>query len=373
MRTQHHKIAKWRVLALLPVLALTLALFSAAGVAAQAEPGATPTSTPTVPATMPPQSQEPEEFPFIEEEFDSSLLDTPASITETLELAIADYQQRYPDAESALAAIEKDFFPLKRIFVRFIPSLQRAPLQQNPPTVTPTPRPDEPRKRADLWVAIWPEPSIRVGRDMELTYEIRLYNDGEAEAQRTVVELPYDNRLIKPIGSRLDRNAGDWVSAVTSNQVTITFGRVDTGKHRSGFVTFKVARDAVNNTVISMRPAYEFSDAHGTRERIANWAPVLVGGGNDTAAYVWLIVNPAAGNSGMLRSFYSNRFAPGERVSAWLNTPNGVLALNRSTTADAQGQVWFDYRPQMLARGTYQMVLYGNQSRLTGVVTFVVN
>ena len=360
----HQLHGRFAVLLFFILLAL---LVSAAQVGAQAIDPASPAVYTTPTATS---SADAELLPNFEPD---AAQGATRSFSETLQFALDSYEQRSFDIDALLVGIEKSMLVPKRTYALFVPAVRNSPREHQQVQPTPTPRPEEPTRRADVWVTLWPEPSIRVGRDRELRYEIRLYNDGRAEAQQVVVELPYDSRLIKPIYSSLDGKAGDWVSAVTKDRVVVTFGRLDTNKSRSGYITFRVAADPADGTIISMRPVFRYTDAVGTRARDGNWAPVLVGGGNDTAAYVWMSVNPVQAAAGINRNFFSNRFAPNERVSAWLNTPNGVQALNRSTTADGQGQIWFDHRPQTLPRGTYQMVLYGNQSRLTGVVSFVVN
>lgn len=49
-----------------------------------------------------------------------------------------------------------------------------------------------------------------------------------------------------------------------------------------------------------------------------------------------------------------------------------VRPLSVRGTADQMGRVWFSYKPADLTPGTYQLVAYGNRSKLTGVVSFIV-
>lgn len=249
------------------------------------------------------------------------------------------------------------------------------PLERGQQVVTPTPTqaPVTPLANpADVTVAIWPEPSIRVARNGTLTYELRLFNDGSGDARTTRVSLPFDPRQLTVVSSRLDRGAGDWVSEVRSDRVVVTFGELDARSRRSGFVTFRVAAGLTDNTVLSMRPSFRVTDGRGTREESGNWAPVLAGGGNDSGGYVWMIVQPVDGRVGELRTFFTNRFAPGETVTTWLNTPQGVRELSVRAQANTQGHTWLEYRPSGLVPGVYQLVAYGNQSRLTGVASFIV-
>lgn len=235
------------------------------------------------------------------------------------------------------------------------------------------PPPDDPQpKGANVSVAVWPTPSIRVARGAILSYEIRLYNDGEGGADGVQLTMPFDPAQLTLVGSDLDRGAGDWVSAVRQREVVVSFGRLAERRQRVGYLYFRVGGQLPDNTVIGLRPAYRWSDARGTSERSANWAPVLAGGASDDGRYVWTIVQPVTGAATELRTFYSNRFAPGETVTAWLNAPSGVIALDLIGAADASGQVWLAYRPSRLAPASYQLVVYGTRSRLVGVATFIV-
>ncbi len=238
-----------------------------------------------------------------------------------------------------------------------------------PPGATPAPEPPPP---ASVTAVLWPEPSIRAGRGATIAYEFRVYNDGRGDAGRTTITLPYNRNHVLPIGSRLDRSEGDWVSELTSSRLTVTFGKLGNGKMRSGIVYFQVNSGLPDNTVIDMRPEFTWSDERSGGSGRGNWAPVLVGGGNDTAAFVWLIVDPASAPASVSRTFFSDRFVPGEHVVTWLNTPGGVVGLPVANAADPSGRVWLTYRPDGLARGTYQLVAHGTRSRLTGVVSFVV-
>ncbi len=243
-----------------------------------------------------------------------------------------------------------------------------------PPRIVlpPEPTPVPPPPGADVTAVTWPEPSIRVGRGMTLTYEIRVYNDGKGDARSTTVVIPYNRNHILPIASRFDRSAGDWVSELTPTQLTVAFGRLGGGKMRSGFIDFKVNNTLAANTAIEMRSTFRWSDDDRGGDGRSNWAPVLVGGGNDTAPFVWLIVEPIRGTANTTRTFFSDRFVPGENVVTWLNTPRGVKPLDIASAADPSGRAWLTYRPSDLTPGTYQIVAHGTRSRLTGVVSFVV-
>jgi hypothetical protein len=99
---------------------------------------------------------------------------------------------------------------------------------------------------------------------------------------------------------------------------------------------------------------------------------VLVGSGNDSAPYVWLKIDPASGPPATSYQVISNRYAPGEGVVTWLNTPGGVKPFGPRATADGRGNIVLTFSSASLPRGTYQLVVYGTRSELTGVITFSV-
>ncbi|GAB4425818.1 MAG: hypothetical protein OHK0015_06160 [Chloroflexi bacterium OHK40] len=276
-------------------------------------------------------------------------------------------------SDAQLAATYRIYLPLLR---------RRAELGQQPPTptpvtptpvtptpVTPTPQPGE---GADVAVTIWPKPSIWVARGALLEYEIRLHNTGKGAARETKVVFPYNRSQVTLVSSSLDSRAGDWVSAIDQQSFTVTFGNLAEGARRTGKVVVRVASGLAHQTLLDVRASYTWRDGVDGGGQRANWTPVLVGSGPSDAPYIWVQVSPDRGAAGTRHRFYTNRLLPGEAVSTWLNTPQGVRPLTLRGTADADGAVTLDYRSSGLARGTYQLVLYGQRSGLTGVATFIV-
>jgi hypothetical protein len=218
-------------------------------------------------------------------------------------------------------------------------------------------------------VTLWPAPSIRVARDGALAYEIRIRNYGDGDAEAIRVRLPYNERQLTVTGSKFN-DPDDWVSELKDDHVTVTFGRLRSDKSRTATIFFRVNRALPDNTVLSMRAAHTWSDERRDGHGSSNWAPVLVGGGNDSAPWVWVQVDPFAGKAGTTHHFFSDRFIPGEGVVTWLNTPDGVKPLDLRGIADPMGRVWIDLKSSGLRPASYQIVLYGMRSNLTGVASF---
>lgn len=227
---------------------------------------------------------------------------------------------------------------------------------------------------ADVAVTIWPAPSIRVARRGTLAYEIRLANYGNGEAASIRVNLPYNQNQFTLVNARFKSGSGDWVSSTKNNQITITFGRLKKGERRTGTIYLQVKDNLPNDTVISMRAKFDWSDGRSGGKGSSNWAPVLVGSSNDTSAnqWVWLSVDPVRGRVGTTHRFFTDRFIPNEGIITWLNTPNGVKPLDLRATADSDGRVWLNFSSSGRTPGTYQLVVYGARSNLTAVGTFIV-
>lgn len=238
-----------------------------------------------------------------------------------------------------------------------------------PPTATPTSRP--PGERADVSVTLWPAPSIRIARDGTIAYEVRVKNYGGGAAGSTWVKLPYNRQQMIPSGSRFSKQ-GDWVSEVTDTSVTLSFGPVAPGEYRVGTLFMRINGTLANNTVLHMRAAYGWGDGRGNGSGTTNWTPLLVGSSSDSAAWVWLTVDPVSGSVGTTHQFFTDRFIPGEGIITWLNTPSGVKPLDLRGTADSMGRITMPFRSTGLAPGTYSLVLYGARSNLTAVATFYV-
>jgi hypothetical protein len=277
---------------------------------------------------------------------------------------LAIYEQRMAGAATAIGPL---LVPNSGTLI-YLPAIRVARPSPPAPTPTPTPRPS---KRADMTLTIWPSPSIIVARGATLAYELRVRNCGEGPAHGARVTLPYTWEQLTPIDSRFS-DTGDWVSEVADDYVDVNFGPFAAGEARTGTIVFRVSNWLPDRTVISMRATYEWSDNRNGGGWRSNWAPVLIGGGNESAPWVWLAVDPLGGFPGTTHHFFTDRFIPSEQIYTWLNTPDGVKPLSLRGEADLMGRVWIDVESSGLRPGSYQLVLYGGRSRLTAVATFIV-
>lgn len=297
--------------------------------------------------------------------------------------ALAEYAAN-DEAVAALADVPHEAFMLASRLL-YLPQVvtrggQPIPPDQQNPTPTPEPRPD---RAADVAVTVRANPSIFVRPGDLITYRFTLHNYGNGTASETKVYAPVNRQQITPISTSLDSKAGDWLSENSQERFVVTFGPLAKGATRSGTVTVRVASglpirpsDPVR---IDMRARYTWRDGNDGGDRRTNWAPVLVGSGPVHADFVWVRVTPDRAPAGTTHVFYSNRFLPGETVSAWVNVSRGaggVRALNVRGTANSLGEIELRVRSTDtdpdLPRGTHQIVLAGQRSGLQGVVDFIV-
>lgn len=312
---------------------------------------------------------------------EAALLAAPLSEEEVV-LAALDSYAADPEAAAALADIPEESM-LLATRLTYLPQLpgREVPVGggQNPaPTPTPTPSPE---RSADVAVTVRARPSILVRPGDVITYTFTLRNTGDAQANETKVTMPFDPAQVTPISTVLSSRSGDWLSELRSDRYTVTFGPLGKGAERSGVVVRVNAGLPVrpaDPVVIDARARYTWRDGGGG-ERRTNWAPVVVGAGSTHGDFVWVRVTPDRAPAGATHVFFSNRFLPGERVSAWVNVhrgAGGVRALNLVGTANALGEVELrlrstDPNPD-LPVGTHQIVLAGQRSGLQGVADFTV-
>lgn len=318
--------------------------------------------------------------PNYEPEASAQLQAAPQSEAEAVAAALAAYAAD-DEAAATLADLPPEALLLTGSRV-YLPLVQRGvepPLDpgQEP---TPTPRPD---RAADVAVTVRARPSILVRPGELITFTFTLRNLGSAEASETRVSVPISGQQVAPAYTSLSSRAGDWLSENSRDRYTVTFGPLAKGAERSGQVVVRVNAGlpvrATNPVVIETRARYTWRDGSNGGERRSNWAPVVVGSGAVHGDFVWVRVSPDRGPIGTTHVFFSNRFLPGERVSAWVNVnrgAGGVRALSLSGTANSLGEVELRLRSTDadpdLPRGTHQIVLAGQRSGLQGVVDFIV-
>jgi hypothetical protein len=225
---------------------------------------------------------------------------------------------------------------------------------------------------ADIAVTLSPNPNVLVTPGSIISYQVRVKNFSGNSASRVLVHMPYDPLKLHVLDASFT-NDQDWVSAVESNYLMIVFG--DVGGHQTHTATIRmyVADYLPEGTVIDMWAGYGWDDDDGGgTDRSANPAPVVVGAQDVDSGAVWLGVEPATGPTGTIYSFFTNRFAPNERLYGWVETPYGTRSLQMETTTNGAGEAWFVFDSTGYAPGAYEFIVRSDRTELIAVAPFTI-
>lgn len=220
----------------------------------------------------------------------------------------------------------------------------------------------------DVVVTLRPDPGIFVTRGGILTYEVRAEKQSRGTAYSINIIVPYDPEQLTLLGASFTDDR-DWVTSRKPGKVEIFMRSTGPTRVRIARLSFRVNTQLPDYTAIGMRASYEWDGGGMTR---SNWTPVLVGGSDLHDPHVWVGAQPGSAARGARVRFLSDRFLPGEEIALWLNTPDGVRAINTRLEADLEGVVRYDYITSGLRPGAYSLVFAGISSDLIGVGAFVV-
>ncbi|NNJ13749.1 hypothetical protein EKD04_025830 [Chloroflexales bacterium ZM16-3] len=290
-----------------------------------------------------------------------SVVPTPPDLPPEAQAALADFIRDAAQGNALVqgmpAPISDQVIPRSQVFLPLVAHS----------TLSPSPTPVPP---ADISVTIRPDPSIRVARSSQLSYEIRVRNYGEGSAGSVVVDLPITSSQIDLIN--FAATPGDFVSADEPERVEVTFGGFAPDERRDATLLFSVSDALLDDAVIDVRASFRWDGPQGGAGQ-SNRAPVLVGGFNNDARYVFLAITPTNGPPGTRFEAFTDRFIPDEPLTAWLNTPDGIEPIERTLHADAFGRIRIDLDSVGRAPTTYELVIYGQRSKLVAVSEFTVD
>jgi hypothetical protein len=227
--------------------------------------------------------------------------------------------------------------------------------------------------------------SLQLSPGDTLSVKVRVTNPFTSTLSKITVKLAYDSGQLTPIDSDFHRDS-DWVSDLNDSRVTLTFKNIGAGKSRTGKVLFRVKQPMPGNTSVDLHARFNWSvDAttstpsrHGSGSTDGDEPLIVAPDGvltnpNVIDSVPRAAIEPRSGGTGSLFRAYASGFTGGERVSIWLNTPNGVAAVPHDLIANANGEVWPEFSSSDLVPGSYGLVIYGQESTQTLVVPFTVS
>jgi len=227
--------------------------------------------------------------------------------------------------------------------------------------------------------------SLQISPGDTLSIKIRITNPLTSTLRKIVVKLDYDSGQLTPVDSDFHRDS-DWVSDLSDRRVTLTFKNIGAGKSRTGKVLFRVNQPMPGNTSVDLHAKFNWSvDAttsnpsmHGSGSTDGDEPLIVAPDGvltnpNVIDSVPQTAIEPRSGASGTQFRAHASGFKGGERISIWLNTPNGVAAVPHDLIANANGEVWPEFSSDNLVPGSYGLVIYGQESTQTLVVPFTVS
>jgi uncharacterized repeat protein (TIGR01451 family) len=248
------------------------------------------------------------------------------------------------------------------------------PTPGTPGVPTPT-RVPEVRQRADVCLSLMVDADTAVAPGGIFTFTITVKNNGPGEAFGTGVRIPLDANL-----EVLDFHSDDghiFVDYVGDDAVSVLFHDIGPGASGTAQVIAGVRSTATAGTKITSRATAYWSDTVPHRTLKSNSVTFEVGPTADSGLHgmqqtlLALPSDPVTAGTPVL--FAGDFYGQEERISLWLNNPDGTVT---STTdyglSDQDGILTFGIDTSGLAPGVYTIVGHGRCSNVEGVGTFTV-
>lgn len=217
----------------------------------------------------------------------------------------------------------------------------------------------------DLALRLWTTPT-RAARGDIVAYEILIDNIGDVRADRVRVTLPFSPHM-RVVRTEFD-NRATWISELSADKLTVMFGRLPGGEDRRAKIFFEIGKDAPDGLEVRARATARF-EGDGDTKVHSNYTTLTIGG-QEADTQPAATVEPASAPAGTRLTVRVRSFFPDERISTWLNTPDGVRETKLSSSADESGDATLELSTAKLAPGSYSLVVYGESSKTTIVVPF---
>jgi hypothetical protein len=239
--------------------------------------------------------------------------------------------------------------------LNFLPII-RETLPTPQPTPPPTAVPTNPA------MVIWFDLPSTARPGSIMTINVNAQNNGNGPALATDLIIPFDGRNFSLSSSSLNTGAGDFISRNNfPTDFTVRFGRINPGERRSGRIFVYINPSLRTGDTVRVRGRFTNGQC-GNIECQTNDVRVRVDTGgiapppND--------IGLGSGPSTYVFTFNPGGYIPRERVTTWINYPDGTTQpLDLAGNADQNGFVLFRFQPLGLPPGFYSIVGHGNTSR----------
>jgi hypothetical protein len=225
------------------------------------------------------------------------------------------------------------------------------------------------KPKAEVDVVLTANPNLTVPAGSTLTYQVIVNNRGDGDAWWTWLTFPLDAAKVQLLDVTTTRS-NFWVTAVAANQFTMEAGRLTPGDVVTATVRLRTLAALPTGTELMQHVTFDAPDNDPLAPRQSNHTLVTIGSTAQSQAILPLYVSPWLAPVGRTLSFTSPAFQPGELVTFWYSdsTPDETFVETIRTGDDGMLMLMFnsgDLRP-----GFYTMLAHGQNSGLTGRVTF---
>lgn len=247
-----------------------------------------------------------------------------------------------------------------------------------PPRTPPTTPPADDTRPADpdpalISVAQMPVPNHAVAPGNRVVYTIEVVNHGRGRAKEVTVLMPFNPGFVRVVDASFTSPKA-WVSSLGNDFLEFRTGPIASGGDiLTATIRLEVAQNAPVATSLAGRLSFDWADSAGGGKGRSNLTILAVGAADDNRPFYSSDVSPSSGPNSARRSLSSPIFVPFEPVAFWYNLPNRQVEEAGILRADENGLIDAAFTPVGLGRNTYQIVVYGNWSRMTTVGNFTVD
>ncbi len=225
------------------------------------------------------------------------------------------------------------------------------------------------KPKAEVDVLLSANPNQTVPAGAVLTYQVTVTNRGDGEAWWTWLTFPLDAAKVQLMDVTTTRS-NFWVTAVTGNQFTMEAGRLIPNDIVTATVRLRTLASLPAGTELPQVVTFDAPDNDPLAPDHSNMTHVTIGTTAQSRTILPLNVTPWLAPVGRTLTFSSMDFQPGELVTFWYSdsTPDETFVETIRTGDDGMLALLFnsgDLRP-----GYYTMLAHGQNSGLTGRVTF---
>ncbi|HEX2909201.1 MAG TPA: hypothetical protein VH186_00230 [Chloroflexia bacterium] len=208
-----------------------------------------------------------------------------------------------------------------------------------------------------------------------ITFSFRVKNWGIGRAEHIRLSFPIDPAL--RVGYSEFDDPDVWVSGLSETELTVTLPALENEQEATGNLIFRPRLNPVPEvgTRVSAVYALRYDDATGQVNRKSNGVTFTFAATSRDVSEgrtMLLIPDTLKASKGEKVTLSGSLFIPQELVNAWYTTGDGnSISLSQGHAAN-DGSYSLEVDTAALEPGTYQLVLYGNRSMISGLATLTV-